>query len=296
VRKRVDERRGISLIRIGDGEGVVLNRPGRDDPVLGPYLTTHFGTHLDPSRLEDLANRLQDAVSGAEVIGLRPDLRAKKFPADLADLSPQSLIEWAQEHLALREEERSRLDYESAVRLTLLGRWMQGFDWPPGAILTSAWIHFDWLESGFLAALARGQERIGLISGRPELAVEFQSLGVEVDHWPVPLRFLRRDSDWSPHFPDRFDELVDTLRPAFPGQLFFVGAGICGKVYCDVIARRGGVALDIGAVCDAWLGIASRPRVARSRWGQDSVPEKLLLRRQFRTETGDEGTEGHGAI
>ena len=111
---------------------------------------------------------------------------------------------------------------------------------------------------------------------------------------PVPLRFLRRDGDWSPHFPDRFDELLDSLQPAFPGQLFFVGAGICGKVYCDVIARRGGIALDVGAACDAWLGIPSRPRVARSRWGQDSVPEHLLLRHQFQARAQIDGPGTHG--
>ncbi len=78
------------------------------------------------------------------------------------------------------------------------------------------------------------------------------------------------------------DHLLEELEPAFPGQVFFVGAGICGKVYCDVIARRGGIALDIGAVCDAWLGIPTRPRVARHRWGQDAVPGHLLLEHQLR--------------
>ena len=281
VRQRLNEGGSLSLVRIGDGEGVILSRPGRHDPLLGPYLATHFGNHIDDSRLEDLTNRLQGAVDRANVIGLRPDVIAPRFPADLAVLSPQALTGWAQENLALRPEERDRLDPESALRLILLGRWMQQFAWPEGALVTTAWLHFDWLESGFLARLALDQAHIGLITGRPELASEFRSSGIEVDHWPVPLRFLRRDSNWTPHFPDRFDELVESLKPAFPGQLFLVGAGICGKVYCDVIARRGGVALDIGAVCDAWLGIESRPRVARSRWGQDSIPSRLLLRRQL---------------
>ena len=281
VRRHVAEQRGLSLVRIGDGEGVVLSRLNRPEPILDSYLTTHFGTQVDTSRLDDLAIRLQAALAGADVIGIRPDVRAPRFPADLDDMPPQALLEWAREHLALRPEERSRLDVESAVRLVTLGRWMRHFAWPETALLTSAWIHFDWLESGFLADLALGQERIGLVTGRPELASGFRSLGIAVDHWPVPLRFLRRDPGWTPHFPDRFDELVDTLEPAFPGQLFLVGAGICGKVYCDVIARRGGIALDIGAVCDAWLGISTRPRVARFRWGRDEVSERLLLGNQL---------------
>jgi hypothetical protein len=171
---------------------------------------------------------------------------------------------------------------------------MASFDWPPGAVQTSAWRHFDWLESGFLVDLALRQGRIGLVTGRRRLAPLFRAAGIEVDEWRVPLRYLRRREHWTPHFPERFDRLLDTLAPAFPGQVFFVGAGICGKVYCDVIARRGGVAIDIGAVCDAWLGIVTRPLVAETRWGQDSVPAHLLLDRQLSTRRKPGTDPGHG--
>jgi hypothetical protein len=279
------------MIRLGDGEGAVLDRPDRDDPVLGPYLTTHFGNRVSQARLNGLADRLALAVRRARVIGIRPDVRARTYPVDLSSLSDQQRVAWAREHLSLRTEERERLDPESAHRLILLGRWMAGFDWPEQALLTSAWIHFDWLESGFLANLAVRQGRIGLVTGRRRLAPAFRAAGIEVDEWTVPLRYMRRDADWTPHFPDRYEELVDTLAPAFPGQLFFVGAGICGKVYCDVIAERGGVALDIGAVCDAWLGIGTRPRVAFDRWGQEDVPGSLLLERQLALHTGGAGVD-----
>ena len=292
---RIGQRRGASLLRLGDGEGVLLSRNGNPDPRLDAYLATHFGPGIEDRRLQALSERLRSAISAADLIGIRNDVRVTHFPAAPLDAEPQALTDWARQHLALRPEERDSLDHESALRLVLLGRWMATFDWPIDALLTSAWIHFDWLESGFLADLALAQGRIGLVTGRTELAPILRDAGVAVDEWIVPFRHLRRDEDWTPHFPDRYDELLETLEPAYPGQPFFVGAGICGKVYCDVIARRGGVAVDIGAVCDAWLGIATRPRVSRFRWGQDSVPSHLLLRHQLEARSRGAGTGSHDA-
>ncbi|MEE4172991.1 MAG: hypothetical protein V2I57_01910 [Xanthomonadales bacterium] len=291
----IADRRGLSVLRIGDGEGVMLNWPDLADPWTEAYLTTHFGQRLTQPRIDALAEGLARAVRQAAVLGVRPDVHAADFPPAPAELGDREIVAWAQLNLALRPEECEQLDPDSARRLIQLGHWMAGFDWPGQALLASAWIHFDWLESGFLAQLATNQPNIGLVTGRPELAKAFEASGVDVTAYPVPLRHLRRDPEWSPHFPDRYDQLLEELEPAFPGQVFFVGAGICGKVYCDVIAGRGGIALDIGAVCDTWLGLSTRPRVARHRWGQDAVPQRLLLENQLRQARQQDREEGnHG--
>lgn len=39
-----------------------------------------------------------------------------------------------------------------------------------------------------------------------------------------------------------------------PGQLWLVGAGILGKLYCSAIRSAGAVAVDLGSVLDAWAG------------------------------------------
>ena len=41
----------------------------------------------------------------------------------------------------------------------------------------------------------------------------------------------------------------------FPGAVFLVGAGALGKIYCQWIKERGGIALDIGSMCDAWAEV-----------------------------------------
>ena len=52
----------------------------------------------------------------------------------------------------------------------------------------------------------------------------------------------------------RFLELRETLAVPFRGAVFVVGAGAPGKIYCQWIKERGGIALDIGSICDGWAG------------------------------------------
>lgn len=62
-----------------------------------------------------------------------------------------------------------------------------------------------------------------------------------------------------PHYPDSFIEIMRSI--CVPkGGVFLVGAGILGKIYCEVIRQKGGIAIDIGSIFDSWLGIHSRNR------------------------------------
>jgi hypothetical protein len=40
--------------------------------------------------------------------------------------------------------------------------------------------------------------------------------------------------------------------------LYLVAGGLLGKLYCDRIKRSGGVAVDIGALIDGWMGTDTR--------------------------------------
>jgi hypothetical protein len=57
------------------------------------------------------------------------------------------------------------------------------------------------------------------------------------------------------HFPNSYEAVIERLLVPFPGAVFLVAAGYLGKAYCDVIKQRGGIAIDIGAVFDAWFGV-----------------------------------------
>ena len=100
----------------------------------------------------------------------------------------------------------------------------------------------------------------------------------------------RRDGRSEQHYPDRYGELIQGLEVPFRGAVFLVGAGAFGKVYCETIRRKGGIALDIGSLFDAWAGISSRRRIRdlgeslslKSCTKQYTLEERLtLLRSSF---------------
>jgi len=80
-----------------------------------------------------------------------------------------------------------------------------------------------------------------------------------------------------------WNELLRELAAA--GYHFFQTEGKVlhqsGKIYCKIIKSQGGIAIDIWSLIDAWLGIASRPAVCKSRfpghWVPNKVPEPFLL-------------------
>jgi len=45
-----------------------------------------------------------------------------------------------------------------------------------------------------------------------------------------------------------------------PGAVFLVAGGLLGKLYCARVRQLGGIALDIGAIADAWMGYNTRGR------------------------------------
>jgi hypothetical protein len=75
---------------------------------------------------------------------------------------------------------------------------------------------------------------------------------------------------------------MNSLQVKFPGQLFLIGAGVWGKIYCNRIKSLGGIAIDVGAVCDVWINIPSRPAVLKSMYNHSGskTPDGLLLETQ----------------
>ena len=63
------------------------------------------------------------------------------------------------------------------------------------------------------------------------------------------------------HYPEQFNRIhrwMTVQLENFPGSLLLVGAGVIGKIYCNWMRDRGGVAFDIGAVMDLWAGFSTR--------------------------------------
>ena len=61
---------------------------------------------------------------------------------------------------------------------------------------------------------------------------------------------------------EQYGAILDQIRPPFEGAVYIVAAGHLGKSYCSTIKQRGGIAIDVGSVADAWMGIRSRPGIS----------------------------------
>jgi len=66
------------------------------------------------------------------------------------------------------------------------------------------------------------------------------------------------DQSGIPHYPDIFEQICNELTVDYPGEVFIVAAGFLGKIYCNLIKQRGGIALDAGSAVDYWLAYKTR--------------------------------------
>lgn len=280
VREAVLARKPASFIRLGDGEGVMLARPSLEHAIVGPYLISCFGPQITQSQIDHLSRQLHEACGRASVVGIRPDILGTAIDETWFDLPSAEFLNKFKSTFELRPAELAEINYAGVYRLALLNSVLVEGLLIDAGHLTTAWCHFDWSRSGFLAEIIRSEQRIGLISRHEELTSLIETHGTAVDFYSVPPQYRSSSAGGEPHFPDRAQQLIDSLK-VFPGQVFLIGAGICGKVYCDQIALRGGIAIDVGAVCDSWLGLLSRPLVMRSLYGAADVPIELTLAQQL---------------
>jgi len=113
----------------------------------------------------------------------------------------------------------------------------------------------------------RGREFLGLITCRELAAPVAETFQVKTVRWHrIPADFLTSQTVARPaHFPEVYEQLRAEIRPPSRGALYLVGAGVFGKVYCEWIRRRGGIAIDIGSVFDGWANVRVRDRLERRR-------------------------------
>lgn len=194
---------------------------------LDKSLRTWFGrTDFGSAALAALSLQLRTAVQGADIVGVpRPKQQLKS--------AYQPVIE--------------------AIRTFGLIDERQ--------VLTDSAIH-RYLQFGlFYRRLLANLEFCGLVSCR-NLAPELRSVfGVgRVAEYLVPGESAFPGEYAGSHFPDRFEELRTSLHVPFRGAVFLVGAGALGKIYCQWIKQAGGIAIDIGAICDAWSPAQARLR------------------------------------
>lgn len=281
VLKAVSDREPFSLIRLGDGEAMVLSFTEETWLQDLAYLHGHWGAEGVTLRaVADLKRDLEMAIQGADVVGIRNDVLGVSLSEDLLDMHGNEVRRFVISAFHLRQEEENNLSASSARRLALLHRVLSRLKWSEDQQFCSGWIHWELLATGALNRILENVTEVGLVTSRPELEpLLARRFDVRASAVIVPDKFIDAQQAGR-HVPDRYRTIRSEL--AFnEGTLVLVGAGIPGKVYCQWLKEAGCVAIDVGSVFDAWVGKASRPRVLESRFGVaggNRVPVDLQLR------------------
>lgn len=224
VRRHARDQRAMSVIRLGDGEGAVVGYPTitsrkHVNRSLRIWLRTIDVPDPDVRRL---AEELKLAIRNADILGV---------PRQAQIASGMHL--W-----------RAVVD---AVETFALVR--------PGTALTHTALHRLLQHALLYRPLLEGVDFVGVVSCRRVMDALREVFGVaEVRWYGVKGELEDTGEIQTPHFPDGFEELRETLHVPYPGALFLVGAGVFGKIYCHWIKQRGGIAVDIGSIFDSWAG------------------------------------------
>lgn len=250
----VRAKRPFSLIRLGDGEGNVLFWGSRrlEFPELARFAMDQiwrlmFGRTGQAGDFDRLHDSMVRAAQSADYLGIS-QLPAYERSIDLIRECPAEGID-------VRGQTGA-----AAVWDWVSGHMMNRFE-EGDLVLVNAWFHCE-LVPAALRGLLMAAESLSLITCHSALMDRFVAT---FDIRPgstylIPPQYSNVSEGLAAvHYPDRFEEIAaDLAARDLTGELFFVGAGIIGKIYCDLVKRQGGMAIDVGSMMDVWMGIGVR--------------------------------------
>jgi hypothetical protein len=278
IRAAAAARTPFSLLRLGDGEAVLLSIDESAWLQDLEQLHRHWGAEgVTLGDVLRVRRDLEAGIADADLVGLRPDVLGVTAPDDLLARPLEETGDFVRKNFELREPGIQDL---VARRLALANRVMTRLPKSPDQDYCSSWIHWEMLAHGLIDELLDAVDEVVLVTTHPELGpVVAEKFGVQAHVITVPGKFVDTGRS-GVHVPTRYDQMRAELSGFAPGTLALVGAGIPGKVYCHWLKEAGCVALDVGATFDAWIGRASRTVVLRHRFGVAdgrSVPADLQI-------------------
>lgn len=221
-------KRPFSLVRCGDGEAIVLNGVS-NRPRLNKMIYNHFGYTIDDASIEAIRKELSEAFQAADIIGIPYDhyLRGRNYF-------------WRE-------------------NINILNR---NCNLQPRTQFCSMNTHLDFLFQDKFKDLLTGLPVLGCITPHritSKFSEHFNISGI-VSHIQIPgeAKYFP-ELVINPHYPIEFEKVRRSIsQMVSPGELWLVGGGILGKIYCKWIKDQGGVAFDIGSVFDRWSGYLTR--------------------------------------
>ena len=259
----IEEGKPLSLIRIGDGEGSLLAidalkkvSPNLVERNVNIFLEIWFGEATSTFRpeLSRLILMLNKAVESADIIGI-PD--EDWIARDWNDVSLRGV--------------------PCLIAATIKAAEVQAKH-QQAKLFTSTDIHRKMLESGLIEEISSRRDFLGIVTCRDITEGLKTRFGIkQIDTYICPSQvkytylaghgeYVKMEGELhnEPHYPDAFDRIINSIHVPYQGALFFVGAGLLGKLYCNAIKDKGGIAIDLGSLFDAWANIRSRAFISET--------------------------------
>jgi hypothetical protein len=244
---RIETATPSSVIRIGDGEGFFLPPAPRvahrmaEDRV-GIQSIWWGAARMDAARQEGILRDFMAALHAAGMIGIMP-------------------YRWFADSLH-RDADETRYDRGTFNALHHVFGNLPDTN-GLGAALTSTNFPLDLHNWGLWPAILRAAGSVSVVSCH-DLAAALQArFGVHVRQAiriPGEYRFqsaMAGAADPQASLLDQHGEVCDSLSPRL-GELYLIAAGFLGKIHCDIVRARGGIAIDIGSLADYWMGFSTR--------------------------------------
>lgn len=229
IRAAVVARRGFSFLRVGDGEGIIIGYPEFVGEAEFDARIQKWSALEQPLKHPDrthIANAVRAAVVAADIVG---------EPGD--------------RHMALNQQWRNARRFLRYYSMCKHDRCEMDFsvlaqtrgDWP--AILAGCKEVYcitcrcipDKIQTAF------GCERANMFILTPQVKPDIGPHITDESHYPILYR-----------------QCLSWISKNGKGNVFLVGAGGFGKIYCHTIQQCGGVAIDAGSLFDGWAGYATR--------------------------------------
>lgn len=238
----INTHRPVSIIRSGDGEGLVLksgNSLQAYKQCIESVMKRQMGYEPTLTDVEAIRENLQLAYKGADVVGV-------PMHSNLNDLGKHWTEVQAVVEPFCTTSKRCSTD-----------------------------VFYDLLYTGELNEFISKQHTINYIGCR-DIDEGLRRLGVKLVNSYIIAPEAKFTTGYTGlnHYPEQFNQMEWWMNAApCEGNVCLVGAGVIGKIYCNWFRDRGGIALDVGAVMDLWAGKATRGPLR----GLDAENEKYKL-------------------
>ncbi|MGH1354032.1 MAG: hypothetical protein ACRBBS_02980 [Thalassovita sp.] len=244
ISQHLHDKKPYSLIRLGDGESYAWK-----DKISAKHAARReqvwWGTEIKPALRAQIGDAMLDAIAKANRLGI-PSLF--RFTRDT--------------HPGLGS-------YRGHVSIAGLIHVLDGLRELPEAkrLYTEERIHQICFDLPTISRLSAQAEKLVIVSSLTKATIESKlrphigAVPLEVIEVPTHTKtrgnemFVQADQPL-PFVYDDINALV--AKASGPGILVLVASGSIGKIFCASAQEQGGVALDVGAMIDYWVGLKTR--------------------------------------